>query len=198
MGMQMTINAANYETEARTESRVGDWMETYSGGKFYPLDPRPDEIDIKDIAHALSNICRFAGHVSKFYSVAQHSVLVSRIVPEELKLTALLHDASEAYLSDIPRPLKLSLPEYQKIEHSVMTAIAIKYGLVWPMPKEIKVADNTILAVEKRCLKPNSQFIWSVEELDDKSMLINPFFPNVAELVFMQEFEYLNAKKNSL
>ena len=81
-------------------------MVTYTGKEFYPLDPNPADIDIKDIAHALSNCCRFAGHIKSFYSVAQHSVIVSELCEPENALAGLLHDASEAYLSDIARPVK--------------------------------------------------------------------------------------------
>ena len=86
--------------------RVGDWIQTMSGVIFYPLDPRPEEIRIEDIAHALSHQCRFAGHCREFYSVAEHSVRVSRELPQEFMLWGLLHDASEAYLVDLPRPIK--------------------------------------------------------------------------------------------
>src|SRR5579885_2784587 len=86
--------------------RHGDWIQTYCGVAFYPLDPRPEEILIEDIAHALSMLCRFTGHVKRFYSVAQHCVYVSHRCDPKDALWGLLHDAAEAYLNDISRPVK--------------------------------------------------------------------------------------------
>lgn len=90
---------------------MNNWIMTHTGKKFKPFNPRTEDIDIEDIAHALSNICRFNGHVNQFYSVAEHSVLVSVLCPEELKLKGLLHDAAEAYLGDVPSPLKTESQE---------------------------------------------------------------------------------------
>ena len=80
-----------------TDERIGSWLQTYTGKKFYPFDPREEEVDILDIAHALSQLCRFGGHTKEFYSVAEHCVLVSMCCPSEVKLLGLLHDAAEAY-----------------------------------------------------------------------------------------------------
>jgi len=86
-------------------TRIGDWIETYTGKQFYPLDPYPEDIDVRDIAHALSNLCRFTGHCRAFYSVAEHSIYVSTHVPKTMALQALFHDAPEAYIADISGPL---------------------------------------------------------------------------------------------
>jgi hypothetical protein len=102
---------------------------TLSGKFFDILKPEEYEFDIEEIATALSNLCRYTGHVNRFYSVAEHSVLVSRIVPERLALAGLLHDASEAYLGDVSSPLKALLPEYKTIERRVQAAIARAYNL---------------------------------------------------------------------
>lgn len=103
---------------------------TTSSGKFFDiLKPEEYEFDIEEIATALSNLCRYTGHVNRFYSVAEHSVLVSRIVPERLALAGLLHDASEAYLGDVSSPLKKLLPDYKTIEERVQRAIASKFEL---------------------------------------------------------------------
>ena len=102
---------------------------TLSGKFFDILKPEEYDFDIEEIASALSNICRYTGHVNTFYSVAEHSVLVSRIVPERLALAGLLHDASEAYLGDVSSPLKALLPEYKAIERRVQSAIADAFGL---------------------------------------------------------------------
>lgn len=128
--------------------RVGDWMQTATGGMFWPLDPRPDEIDVLDIAHALANMCRYGGHCLRFYSVAEHSVLMARAVSVENRLWALMHDASEAYIVDVPRPLKRFLPSYKVAENGVMQAVCQKFGLPLEMPDEVKAADEAILFTE--------------------------------------------------
>ena len=92
------------------------WIETYSGKQFYLDGTDTDSIVIEDIAHALANLCRYNGHTNRFYSVAEHSVLVSYAVPKEYALWGLMHDASEAYLSDIPRPFKAMIANYKTME----------------------------------------------------------------------------------
>lgn len=111
--------------------RVGTWIQTYSGGKFWPLDPRADELDIVDIACALSRVCRYAGHTRRFYSVAEHSVLVSRHVDPEYAREALMHDASEAYIGDMTRPLKRQpqMAAFVEAEAAIERCVAEKFGL---------------------------------------------------------------------
>lgn len=170
-------------------TRVGDWFQTFSGVQFYPFDPRPEDIRIEDIAHHLSMICRFGGAIRTFYSVGQHSVLVSHAVPEEFALWGLLHDASEAYLGDMVRPLKVGMPAYRDVEHRVMSVIAERFGLSWPEPPEIKIADNNLLATERRDLLPH-QLRWT----ESGTPLANPITPwssDGAELVFLQRFKGL-------
>lgn len=137
--------------------RKGDWLQTYTGIHYWPLDPRADEIDIEDIAHALANVCRYAGHTSRFYSVAEHSVLVSRLVAPELALAALLHDATEAYIMDVPRPLKKHLTNYMEIEELNWKAIAERFDLDPVLHESIKNADNAILFKEMRLLMRGTQ-----------------------------------------
>lgn len=129
--------------------RRGDWMQTATGRAFYPLDPRPDEIHIEDIAAALSKLCRYGGHTKKFYSVAEHCVLMAHAAPDGLHLAALLHDASEAYLSDVIRPIKAHLDNYKAIESELERAIARRYCIAWPMPAEVKAMDEAIIADER-------------------------------------------------
>jgi Predicted hydrolases of HD superfamily len=130
---------------------MNDWLQTFTKKKFYPLYPVLDEICIEDIAHSLSLQCRFNGHCKEFYSVAQHSVLMSlRYSEPELQLYALLHDASEAYLSDLPRPLKYR-PEfkfYRDAERYLQQLIYIKFGLSSEEPPCIKKADLEMLIDE--------------------------------------------------
>lgn len=135
----------------------GEWMQTYSGHKFYPSAPY-DCLDIKDIAHALSFQVRFGGHISEPYSVAQHSVLVAKALSVleysgHVILWGLLHDASEAYIRDLPTPVKAGLPEYKKLENSIMQAVGLKFlegGLTTEELDAVKLADTDLLFTEAR------------------------------------------------
>lgn len=136
----------------RIEGR-GYNMALASGRAAYPLDMRPEDIHIEDIAASLSRICRFNGHLRhdvEHYSVAQHSVHVSRLVERTLARSALLHDATEAYVGDMVRPLKVNLAEYNEIEHRVWLAVAERFDLPVRMHPQIKYADNVALATEFR------------------------------------------------
>jgi 5'-deoxynucleotidase YfbR-like HD superfamily hydrolase len=103
------------------------YLSTFTGNKFFPFAPHPHQIDIRDIAHGLSLLCRFSGQCPYFFSVAEHSIYVANNLPDNLKLEGLLHDASEAYLADLPRPVKVGLPEYNAIEAAVEEVIAQKF-----------------------------------------------------------------------
>ena len=132
-------------------------MRTYTGGQFWPFDPDPEDVRIEDIAHALSLQCRFAGHVPEFYSVAQHCLLVEQLtVPpsRETCLAALLHDAAEAYVLDMPRPLKRDLPDYRRVERAVTAAVALRFGLPldFDRSEKIKSTDNIVLVYEAKSL----------------------------------------------
>lgn len=138
----------------------GPWLLTFTGRRFFPFEPSAEEVDIRDIAHALANVCRFGGHTRDHYSVAQHSVLVSLIVPPELALLGLLHDAAEAYVGDMIAPIKLSrrLGDYDHIEDLVWCAIVEAFHLTahgvdratMAMPREVKAADMVALVTEAR------------------------------------------------
>lgn len=119
-----------------------------AGGRHYPADPRPEDVNIADIAHALANLCRWGGHCPHFYSVAEHSVLVSYQVPRQHALTALMHDATEAYLGDVPRPIKVGLPEYKRMEALNWLAIAERFRLPKELPQCVHDADNAVLLAE--------------------------------------------------
>lgn len=129
--------------------RIGSWMQLASGRKFWPLDPRPEEIHIEDIAAALSKLCRYGGHCKRFYSVAEHSVLMAHAAPDGYHLDALLHDASEAYLADVIRPIKSSLTNYHAIEAALERAIGRRFGTRQTTPDAVKHLDNAILADER-------------------------------------------------
>lgn len=152
-------------TEARSAQpswHRGNWMQTYTGRQFYPLDPRPEDVDVVDVAHALSMQCRYNGHVHCFMSVAEHCVLVSRLVPSEHALWGLLHDATEAYVGDMVRPLKLHMPEYRAVEDQVMVAIAEKFGVDPAMPPAVTDADSRILLDERAALLGSPAGDWNV------------------------------------
>ena len=135
----------------------GRWITTYTGKKFHFLDPQPDEIDIVDIAHALSLTCRFGGQCRQFYSVAEHSIRMAEIVPQEYKLHALLPDASEAYLPDLPRPEKAEIPKFEVVEGIILEAIFRKFTPIYQQGIiEVKHADNILLATEARDLMDNT------------------------------------------
>jgi len=143
-----------------------NWIQTHSGAVFDLLNPRPDMIHIEDIAHALAHICRFTGHVTSFYSVAQHSVLVARALPPHLKLVGLLHDATEAYVSDMAAPLKALIPQYREIEDRVWEAIAARFALPVDQPAEIKQADLALLRAERAAFMGPSPAPWAIDAMD--------------------------------
>jgi len=135
-------------TEPKNPLFVKDSIRTSTGRYVDFSNLSPHVIDIEDIAHSLSMQCRFGGHLPKFYSVAQHSVECSWRVSDENALEALLHDASEAYMLDMPKPLKNLLPDYEKIEDELMSIIAAKYKFNHPLVKEIKTVDAEMLQLE--------------------------------------------------
>jgi hypothetical protein len=168
-------------------ARAGDWMQTYSGRQFWPLDPQPDEVDIVDIAHALSMMCRYNGHCKTFYSVAEHSVLVSRNVAPQFALWGLLHDASEAYVADIIRPVKPHLANYKAVEANIMAAICAKFKLPMAMPTDVKRADNAILADEMQQIMAKPPADWNLTE-PPLGVRIDGVDPNTARARFMRQF----------
>lgn len=140
------------------------FIQTLSGKQFDYLSATIDDIDIEDIAVALSNICRFSGHLPEFYSVAQHSVLCSQLVSPEFAFEALMHDAAEAYCQDIPAPLKALLPDYREIEKRTDQLIRFKFGLPLEEASVVKYADLTMLATERRDLDIDDSIPWVILE----------------------------------
>jgi len=176
--------------------RKGDWCQTYLGKKFYPLDPRPEDFYIEDIAHALSNLCRFGGHSSEFYTVAQHSVIISDLCSPQNALWGLLHDGMEAYLVDIPRPVKRCLPDYIECEQLVMENMAKAFNLPMPMPKEVKNLDTYLLTVERDLLM-KTELDWGLVYDDLKlDIKIEKFWsPEEAKTEFLNRYISLKAKR---
>lgn len=166
------------------------WIQTYTGKQFWPFDPKPDDIDIIDIAHSLSLQCRFNGHCRTFYSVAEHCVRLSYIVPEEDALWGLLHDATEAYLCDVPRPIKRELPHYKEMEDRMLERIAVVFSLPWPIPESVKHADNVMLATEKRDLMAAPPASWELGVSPLEGVVV-PISPTQAEADFLARYEEL-------
>lgn len=148
---------------------------------------------IEDIARGLSNECRFAGQLSNFYSVAQHSVYVSQLVPAEFALEALLHDATEAYMKDIPSPLKAILPDYKMIEAMMNVLIRKQFKLPLIQSEVVHYADLVMLATERRDFEIDLTNNWSLLEGIPPSdvLTINPLAPNQAYFQFMSRFNKL-------
>lgn len=177
----------------RTDS---NWIQTYTGRQFWPLDPWAEDVCIEDIAHALSNQCRYTGHTREFYSVAQHSVAVANYVGRRWAEYGLLHDAAEAYLIDLPRPLKREMPDYKRAEEKVLEAIFCHFGLPWPMPAEcqaeIEQADLVLLATERRDLMAPPPRPWvSTENVSPSPYRIKPMSPKAAKAQFVSEYKAL-------
>lgn len=174
-----------------TTSR-GDWMQTFTGRSFYPMDPRTDEVDPVDIAHALGMICRYGGHVKRFYSVAEHCVLLSYAVAPENALWALLHDATEAYVGDMVRPLKQAMPAYRAAEDRLMTVICERFGMNDVCPPEVKVADTRILHDERAALMAPSHQPWtSLNGFQPLGVQVEGWSPLDAESEFLARLRQL-------
>ena len=173
---------------------TGYWIETFHGRRVDPVAPDPSQIAIDDIAHALARQCRFTGHVRDFLSVAQHSVHVSELVPPEHALAALLHDASEAYLSDLARPVKVQ-PAFKRVyglaEERLMRTIAGVFGLAWPFPDAVKLADDAVLRAEARDLLPHSGGWWREGTGAPAPFAIVAWAPEEAEWRFLARFNQL-------
>ena len=182
------------------ENSLSSSILTSTGKWFDILTPNPSFIDLRDIASALSKLCRFGGHCKQFYSVAEHSLLVAKMMRQRNRNSsilirwALLHDASEAYVVDIPRPAKRQLSEYMKIEDKIQRTIAERYGLPWPMPHEVHEADSNILSLELRAymleqpehMLPPLPTIGLADGLPAKTLS-----PRMAERAFLKEAKAL-------
>lgn len=162
------------------ENLYADSIRTRSGIYFDVFNPQPDMFNIEDIAHALSRQCRFGGHVKDFYSVAEHSIFCYMHVPPELQLTALLHDLSEAYLMDLPTPIKKRFPFYKEVEDGIMKAAAEKFGFIYPLPEEIKIIDEYALQREWEILmideNPNDLKLTSLPKDEVKEEFLRSFY----------------------
>lgn len=181
-----------------SDERKGDWISTFTGKQVWPLDPRQEEIFILDIAHALSNQCRFSGHTRFHYSVAQHSVLVSRLCSLENALWGLIHDSSEAFLVDVPRPVKHDpgMSFYCEAEARMMTAICERFGLPVEEPAQVKYLDNAVFMAEQRDVMPRSSHAWRmIQGVKVAEVEIVKWTPEEAELAFLSRYVELTEKR---
>lgn len=170
------------------------WIQTYTGRQFWPLQPQVEHVDIHDIAHSLALQCRFNGHCRGFYSVAQHSVLVSQVVPPQDALWGLLHDAAEAYISDLPRPLKRTAPEFRAAEERLLAVIMAAFGLPAAMPAAVAWADDALLATEMRDLMRPPPASWGLAA-EPLALVVEPVAPDLAEALFLARFAQLTAPR---
>ena len=177
---------------------MGRYFRTYTDRRVDLFEPKTSEISIFDIARSLSQQCRFLGHTTRFYSVAQHSILVSQLVPNEDALWGLLHDASEAYTGDLPRPFK-NLPEmvqYRIAECRLMVTICDRYNLRPEMPRSVELADRAMLATEFRDVTTMTDVEWIKNECGLAplpNLKIEPWLPKMAETRFLDRFTELTA-----
>ena len=166
------------------------WILTFTRKPIYPLNASVEHLDIEDIAHALSNQCRFSGHTSHFYSVAQHSVHVAELVADKFKFAALMHDASEAYLQDMPTPIKAMMPQYKEAEANLQVLIEQKFGVSMSDFAKIvvKEADIKMLATEARDLMGDPQDWPTLQDISPLDARIQPWSPQFAKEQFLKRY----------
>jgi hypothetical protein len=180
----------------------GPYLQTVSGRWVNPFDPDPEQLDAGDIARALANQCRFGGHCRAFYSVAQHSVIVSMLVEAEGgdvedTFAALMHDASEAYLGDMPHPLKHRSPlgaAFKAAEDHLERAIRARFG-IRPDVAEIKRADRALLATERRAFSAETWHWPELEGVEPLDLELTAWTPDEAARAFAERFAELEARR---
>lgn len=172
------------------EGRVGDWMRTRSGGRFYPADIRASDIQIMDLASGVARECRYGGQISGWYSVAEHSILVASVLPMELRLQGLMHDAPEGLIRDMTRPNKMQLPDYRALEDRLWAAVAEKFGLPLELHPAVKQADNDVLLAERKVFYPNDYAKWDIRGTA-ADVEIKQMSPWEAETAFLNLFHEL-------
>lgn len=163
-----------------------------ASGAIFPIEaPWLSDFTVGDVAQGLSNICRFTGQVARFYSVAEHSVHCSYLVPDHLALTALCHDAAEAFLGDIAQPLKALLPDYRRLEALAEAVVLQSLGARYPMPPAIKEADLQMLAVEKLHVLGSLQIWPALEGVKQPALRIEHWSPDVAKRAWLARYAEL-------
>jgi hypothetical protein len=174
-------------------------VHTFSGRSLYPQAPTYDAIAIEDIAHALSQQCRFVGQIGAFYSVAQHSVLCSYLCEPGDALAALLHDAAEAYLGDLPRPVRalVGMDAFEACELHLTTVILQRFGLLGPVPASVRVADDVLCRLEAHELFPTPPEWARDVESPMTQMRISPWGSDLARVKFLDRFAALTSEVSS-
>ncbi len=179
-----------------TERHYNGAIATYSGELFWPLDPLPGEVKIEDIARALSMICRFTGHVARFYSVAEHCIHVSRLVSPENALAGLLHDGSEAYIADVSSPVKRTeeFAGYRRIEARLQAVVYEAFGLGPETPDEVDEVDHALVHHEARALfrEPPA---WAEDPPLPGPPGIVGLPPGAAEVLYLERFKELTNER---
>jgi 5'-deoxynucleotidase YfbR-like HD superfamily hydrolase len=181
---------------------MSPFIETFSGTRFQPLNPVVQDIWIEDIAHALSNQCRFSGHTREFYSVAEHCVRCAELLEEwgedeSIQFWGLMHDASEAYLVDLATPLKQSAfgEAYRAAETPLMRAICYRFDMPPTEPERVRFADAVMLATEARDLMPNRPEHWKNLMAKPHDNRISAWPPKIAEFRFLEKFHSLEKRR---
>lgn len=173
-------------------------IQVSSGAYFDFTSPNKRLVSIDEIAHSLSQICRFTGHCSEFYSVAQHSVLVSYLVPCERAFEGLMHDAHEAYIGDVSSPLKMLLPQYQELDKYISAAVRAQFGLPAALDPSVKAADLVMLATEQRDLFPHNpedaRFWRILHGVTPMSERLQPMRCDIAYAAFMHRYYELGGR----
>ncbi|MFO1150980.1 MAG: metal-dependent phosphohydrolase [Alsobacter sp.] len=170
---------------------IGPKILLYSGTYFDFLDPERSDLTIEDIAHGLSNICRFAGQCHRFYSVAQHCVHMADLAEPPNGYAALMHDALESVVGDVSRPLKDLLPDYRAIEARCEAAIFRRFAVPSPLPPEVKMLDMRMLITEQRQLMRNRDDWDCTRGLEPLPLDIPVWDPEQAESEFMDRYVWL-------
>jgi uncharacterized protein len=200
--IRMTYDPGAMSAPHHAPPAPGPYLQTVSGRWVNPFDPDPEQLDAGDIARALANQCRFGGHCRVFYSVAQHSVIVSRLVEErdgdvEDVFAALMHDATEAYLGDMPHPLKHRSPlgaAFKAAEDHLEEAIRDRFRIKADVP-EIKRADRALLATERRAFSAETWHWPELEGVEPLDLELEAWPPDEAARAFAERYDELAARR---
>lgn len=182
----------------------GTAIQTNSGHAIDFMRPDPNEIIIEDIAVGLSNVCRYAGQSDCHYSVAQHSVYIARMLPQEYELAGLMHDAAEAYMGDATSPLKKVLgASWKDIEDRLMQCIAERFGFQYPVPACVMDVDSRFRIPEARSVLHIIRYDlwgWNLDATDECPLLsrqrISGWKPKTAKMIFLDEFNHIKFRSS--